>query len=192
MAISLLPTIWMPENNDRSSLGAISGDLRCGPPKSGAMTNNCATWWSRREMKTYPIWRNDGSLLAFEIENAYIAPRTAGRVLRRVPLLTNVRIRRLFSGATDDRVWFVYREVPFVMSEPYGDSTVYSIGPESTSTVIDAIELERAFAAHRLGLVREICGDLISFRLIALLAPKKLALLLGVGLLVWLMERAFW
>jgi hypothetical protein len=70
---------------------------------------------------------------AFEVENVYVTPSRAATVLRSVDGVSDMRQRSLFRGPTDVHVRFQYRGVPFVIWEPYADSSRYWIGPENES-----------------------------------------------------------
>ncbi len=76
-------------------------------------------------MKTYPIRRPDGSLHAFEIGNTFMSMGAIKRVLRSVDGVSS--LNRQFRS--DDRLTFVFDGAPWVVHEPWGDSSRYWIGP---------------------------------------------------------------
>lgn len=117
-------------------------------------------------MKTYPVLAKDGSKsAAFEVENAYIGLRTISRLLGQVAGVTEVRPRQLFSGADDVHVEFKYMGTPFIVWEPYGDSSRYWIGPkEGTEASSECAALERVFSGYRPPLYRSIIGDVLTLR----------------------------
>ena len=97
-------------------------------------------------MRTERIVREDGSLLAFEITSAWLTFRPLFRILRSVSGVSDVR-RQYFK---DDRVSFKFNGEPFVVYEPWGDSSRYWIGPVDTKTsVANAEPLWRAFDTHK-------------------------------------------
>lgn len=114
-------------------------------------------------MKTYPTKSDDGRLYAFEVENVYIGSRRIAQILRTVPGVSGVRVRRLFSSPSEARVFFRYLDWDYVVWEPYGDSSRYWFGPagdENTAISID--DIEAAFKKYKLPVVRKVVGDLVS------------------------------
>ncbi len=121
-------------------------------------------------MKTYPTRSDDNRLYAFEVENAYIGSGKIADILKGISDVTDVRVKRPFSSPSDARVFFRYRGNPYVVWEPYGDSSRYWFGPEGEedkSLSID--EIERAFKDYRLPFARKIVGDLVSLNFKSLL-----------------------
>jgi hypothetical protein len=119
-------------------------------------------------MKTYPILTKDGSrTFAFEVENVYIAPAAAARLLAEVDGVTDVELRKIFSKSSDVHVEFRYLGQPYIMWEPYGDSSRYWVGPrDEVSDVGDITALETAFQQYRPTLHRALLGDLLTLRFI--------------------------
>lgn len=118
-------------------------------------------------MRTYPIVDKESTFpFAFEIENAYIWPRGVAEVLREVDGVSNVRVRRAFSQWDDIHVWFDYMNREFIVFEPYGDSSRYLIGPrEAELKDIDVRSIEAAFRRYRPPFLRQLVGDVLTFRL---------------------------
>lgn len=117
-------------------------------------------------MRTYPVLTKDGSKsAAFEVENVYIGLRTISRLLRQVAGVTEVRPRQLFSGADDVHVEFKYMGTPFIVWEPYGDSSRYWIGPKDGAEAgAEGAALEQIFSSYRPPLYRSIIGDVLTLR----------------------------
>ena len=110
-----------------------------------------ATCGVTHHMRTYPILRDDGTVLAFEITSAWVTFIPLFRILRSVPGVTDVK-RQYFR---DDRVAFKLHGVPFVVNEPWGDSSRYWVGPEDpTESPPDIRPLHQAFFQYRGPLVR--------------------------------------
>lgn len=114
-------------------------------------------------MRTYPLRRDDGTIYAVEIENVYAGPWALAKVLRSLPEVGAVRVRRVFVESTDARVFFTFQGEPFVVWEPFGDNSRYWIGPEGDSDQ-DLVDLERAIASYKPSLVRRVIGDIMSLR----------------------------
>jgi hypothetical protein len=102
-------------------------------------------------LKTYPIRRDDGSLHAFEIRNTFISMGAIRRILRSVDGVSS--IKRQFRS--DDRLTFNFNGVPWVVHEPWGDSSRYWVGPtEAKNHGFDVAPIYDAFARYRSPLVR--------------------------------------
>jgi hypothetical protein len=102
-------------------------------------------------MKTYPLRRQDGSLLAFEITSAWVTFRPLYGILRSVQGVTDVK-RNWFK---DDRVTFKFHGEPFVINEPWGDNSRYWLGPENAeASTRDITSLHDAFQRYE-GLISQ-------------------------------------
>jgi hypothetical protein len=99
----------------------------------------------RIEMKTYPIWREDGNLRAVEVTSAWLTYRPRNRLLRSVADVTEVK-REWFG---DDRIIFKHHGEPFVVWEAYGDSNRFWIGPKNPPSTFDPGPLYRAFQEYQ-------------------------------------------
>jgi hypothetical protein len=121
-----------------------------------------------KSMKTYPILTKDRSrAFAFEVENIYISPATAAYLVTAVDGVANVELRKAFSKSSDVHVEFQYRGQPYVVWEPYGDSSRYWVGPkEETNDVGDITALEAVFRRYRPPLHRALLGDVLTLRFI--------------------------
>jgi hypothetical protein len=96
-------------------------------------------------MKTYPIFRDNGSLRGFEISNTWLSFRSLFNILRSVAGVTEVQRIRL----GDDRVSFLFLGVPCVVHEPFGDNGRYWIGAEEAANTLDITALHLAFQSHQ-------------------------------------------
>ena len=97
-------------------------------------------------MKTYPIKRDDGTMLAFEVTSTWVLFAPLLRILTSVEGVTDVARQRF----KDDRVTFRFHGQPFVVNDRYGDNSRYWIGPgEPNSCRADAQPLERAFSQYK-------------------------------------------
>ena len=102
-------------------------------------------------VKTYPIKRPDGSLLAFEITSAWVTFRSMFRILRSVEGVTNVR-RKWFN---EDHATFLYLGEPCIIWEPWGDSDRYWVGPkEAATSKLEITPVHTAFQQHKGALER--------------------------------------
>lgn len=98
-------------------------------------------------MKTYPIFRPDGSLRGFEITSSWFTFRPMLKLLRSVPGVTDVR-RNWFK---DDRVTFKFHGKAAVVNEPWGDNSRYWVGLEDpdASIDLDIASIHEAFRRYR-------------------------------------------
>ena len=116
-------------------------------------------------METFPIFDKDkGFPFAFEIENAFISAVWACKVLSKIPSVTVVRANG-FPMFEEIRAEFLFREKPYVISEPFGDNSRYWIGPKDPSLVHDDVtDLEQAFRSYRVTLFEWLIGNLLTLR----------------------------
>lgn len=125
-------------------------------------------------MKTYSIKNEQGQCWAFEIENAYIRPRTIAALLAGVRGIADLRLRKPFSSPSDIHLRFRYRDREFVVWEPYGDNSRYWIGPaDEEDTSIDATDLRAVFDRYAPPLSVKIFGDVITLNLRSLFHREK-------------------
>ena len=97
-------------------------------------------------MKTHPILRADGTMLAFEVTSAWISFRPLCKILRSVDGVTEIR-RSYFN---EDRLNFLFCGLPFVVNEPWGDNSRYWIGPkEPDNCSIDVGSINQAFKEYK-------------------------------------------
>lgn len=120
-------------------------------------------------MKTYPVLTKEKARSsAFEIENAYIAVSTIAQLLQQIAGVTEVQPRKALSGSSDVHVEFKYLGRPYIVWEPYGDSSRYWIGPkEGVEAGGDSTAIEQAFERYQPSLYRKIIGNVLTLRFIA-------------------------
>jgi hypothetical protein len=92
------------------------------------------------------MFREDGTLHAFEVTSSWTTFRPLYAILESIPGVTDVR-RQLYK---DDRIAFLYHGVPFVVHEPFGDTSRYLIGPNDVAGLSGNIEpIHDAFRRYR-------------------------------------------
>ena len=94
-------------------------------------------------MKTYPLFSDDKQY-AFEIENTYISLFQVKLFLSKHPEVSEVRSKKLFQ-ATDDRMWFIFKDTEYVLHEPFGDNSRFWIGPVNEKETSLVFEVEKIF-----------------------------------------------
>jgi hypothetical protein len=126
-------------------------------------------------METYPVLSKDKARSsAFEVENAYIAVSTIAQLLQQVEGVTEVQPRKKLSGSSDVHVEFKYLGQPYIVWEPYGDSSRYWIGPkDGVEAGGDSTAIEQVFKRYRPPLYRTIIGNVITLRFITRLATRN-------------------
>lgn len=127
------------------------------------------------EMKTYPLLAKDGVRpFAFEVENIYLSPGTIAHLVAEVAGVTDVVQRKMFSKSSDVHVEFKYHGQPYMVWEPYGDSSRYWIGPKGEANgASDIGALETVFMRYRPPLHRLLIGDVLTLRFITRLFGEK-------------------
>lgn len=118
-------------------------------------------------MQTYPITDEAGNLVAFEIENVYIRPGTMAYLLSQQSDVADIRERKLFSGDDELRLAFKYKEIPFVVAEPFGDSSRYWIGPKGdldASISGELRTLREIIESYQPPFFIKLLGDLVTFK----------------------------
>ncbi len=117
-------------------------------------------------MKTELFRHKDtGTLVSFAIENAYINTRTIASLLSQIDGVTQLRRRRLFGNWEGDHVRFLYRGAEYVVHEPYGDSSEYSIEAKHETDALDIGAIHQVFDNYQPPLLRQIIGDIVSLRI---------------------------
>ena len=88
-------------------------------------------------MKTYPMYREDGKLHAFEFPNSRITVRRLRRLIEVVPGVTDVA---LFGPSGENRIRFKLGTIQCVVWEPFGDNDRFWVGPSEPQ--VDFPDLE--------------------------------------------------
>ena len=116
-------------------------------------------------VNTYPEPSETGSPHPwFEIENSFISLRTIAGVLSATDGVSEVRVRRLFSKWRNIHVWFKYYGEPFIVEEPWGDSSRYLIGPEDRTSTTDTDAVRDSFRNYSPPPFYETLGDILTLR----------------------------
>lgn len=114
---------------------------------------------------TYPILNDGGQPFAFEVENIYLTLSKAAAVLRSVQGVSDIQQRGLFRRPMDVHLRFRYCGEPFVVWEPYGDSSRYWIGPDEPAQLHPDIgALQTAFDLYRPPFLLRALGNLITLK----------------------------
>ncbi len=120
-------------------------------------------------MRVHKLSREDGRLIAFEIENFYIRPSKIAVLLCAIDGTSNIVLRKPFSSSSDVHLEFKYRDEDFMVWEPYGDNSRYWIGSKQEESSIDISPLVAAFENYHPPLIIKILGDIIHLNFKALM-----------------------
>jgi hypothetical protein len=80
-------------------------------------------------MKVYDLKNEEGKTFAFEISNLFVGRQGVVRTVRKIPQATLHKLPKLFSGE-DVFCEFEVDGCMFEVSEDWGDSSRYWIGPK--------------------------------------------------------------
>jgi hypothetical protein len=81
-------------------------------------------------MQVHSLVRPDGQrAYAFEVSSSWSVFRPIVSVLESVPGVTDVRRGGHIMSGDENRAYFLFHGVPFVVWEPFGDNSRYWIGP---------------------------------------------------------------
>ena len=96
-------------------------------------------------MKTWPQYRDDGSLAGFEITSSWVTFRPLFNILRSVEGVTNIQRHRF----DEHRITFLMHGEPIAIWEPWGDSSRYFVVPTDDESELDLDSLHEAFKRHK-------------------------------------------
>ena len=96
-------------------------------------------------MKTWPQYRDDGSLVAFEITSSWVTFRPLFKILRSVDGVTNIQRNRF----DDHRITFQMHGEPIAIWEPWGDNSRYLVAPTNDESTINLESLHESFKRHK-------------------------------------------
>ena len=111
------------------------------------LTPKCSLLRALTVMKTYPEYREDGTLHSFEVTSMWLTLRPLFSILNSISGISDVK-RNWFK---DDRITFKYFGQDGVVNEPWGDSSRYWIGLSSANETNEpSIEpIEKAFREYQ-------------------------------------------
>ena len=116
-------------------------------------------------MTTYSILDSAERLLAFEIENVYLTVSKAAALLQSVDGVSDIERRQLFRKPMDVHIRFRFRGVPFIVWEPYGDSSRYWIGPaDKEQAHPNVADLQATFDRYEPPFVLRALGYIVSLK----------------------------
>jgi hypothetical protein len=86
------------------------------------------------KMETHKITYEDGNLFAFEISSTWCSRRKAVSIIERLNNVEITKRPKWFSFKGQDVFCeFNYKDISYLIEEPWGDSSRYWIGPEEKS-----------------------------------------------------------
>ena len=96
-------------------------------------------------MKTWPQYREDGSLASFEITSSWVTFRLLFKILTSVEGVTNIQRNRF----DEHRITFQIHGEPIAIWEPWGDSSRYLVVSTDDESAVSFDSLHEAFERHR-------------------------------------------
>jgi hypothetical protein len=117
-------------------------------------------------MNTRQIKNAQGIIYAIEVDMRYAGVRTLAQLIGSALGVSNVNVRKPFSRSGDTRATFLFHGVECVITEPWGDSSEYWIGPahEGEKTP-DMSPIEQRLKDYKPPIYRKVLGDLLTMNL---------------------------
>ena len=103
-------------------------------------------------MKTYPIYLEDNTMVAFEVDSGYITIKQIKELFtKKTSAIGFSRKDRFARRKYDCHIFFKYKDKEFGVIEPFGDNSRYWIGPLEgiDESDIDVTELESSVRSYR-------------------------------------------
>lgn len=97
-------------------------------------------------MTVYDIKDSDGRVVAFQVENLGLWRRSACKLAARIPGCRIAKGPRFLSWFREDEFCqFKIGEVTFAIAEPFGDNSLYWVGPQPLRWVPEIALVRQAF-----------------------------------------------
>jgi hypothetical protein len=104
----------------------------------------------------------EGKVIGVQVDNAYISVGHIAAVLSRVPGVSDLRKRRLFSRSNGTHIKFNFHGVPFLVHEPFADNSRYWIVAEDPKEIHEVLPLLDALRRYKPSWLAMAAGQLIS------------------------------
>jgi hypothetical protein len=96
-------------------------------------------------MKTWPQYREDGSLASFEITSSWVTFRPLFKILKSVEGVTDIQRNRF----DEHRITFLMHGESIAILEPWGDSSRFLVVPADDESAVSLDSLHEAFERHK-------------------------------------------
>lgn len=114
-------------------------------------------------MKTRQTKSTQGLVHAVKVDMGYAGVRTLAQLVSSVPGVSNVNVRKPFSRSGDMRATFLFHGIEYSITEPWGDSSEYWIGPAHESgNAPDMSPVEQRLKDYKPPIHRKVLGDLLT------------------------------
>jgi hypothetical protein len=134
-------------------------------------------------MRTYAVFDKAGVRSpVFQLPAAYIRPSTIAALLSEADGVSDLQSRKMFAMTADIHVRFNFFGRPYIVWEPFADSSRYWVGPADMvvgepdvpklERPEDIERLELPFKRHRPPIVLKLFGDLVSLNFKGLFRRK--------------------
>lgn len=114
-------------------------------------------------MKARLLRDTQNRLYAVEVDMGYASVRMLARVIGATSGVSDMKVRRPFSGSGNVRASFRFQGADYVIMEPFGDSSEYWIGPaEEGGGAGDMTAIARNIEGFKPSRYRQILGGLVN------------------------------
>lgn len=120
-------------------------------------------------MKTYPIKDDKGQLVALEVDMVYCGLRNLLSIIASSEGVSGAAIGTGRSADADVRATFQYQGDDYVVTEPFGDSSRYWVGPVERNVRRDISATEGRMKDFQPPALRRIVGGLVTLDFATLL-----------------------
>lgn len=120
-------------------------------------------------MKTYPIKDDKRQLVALEVDMVYCGLRNLLSVIASSEGVSGAAIGKGLSAGADVRATFQYQGDDYVVTEPFGDSSRYWVGPVERNVRRDISAIEGRLKDFQPSALRRIVGGLVTLDFATLL-----------------------
>lgn len=120
-------------------------------------------------MKTYPIRDERGQAFALEVDIVSCGLRNLLKVIASSDGVSSVARGKGHSGGADVRATFQYRGDEYVVTEPFGDSSRYWVGPTERHVSHDISVIDERLKDFRPSILRRLVGGLLTLNFAAML-----------------------
>lgn len=120
-------------------------------------------------MNTYPIRDESGQPFAVEVDMVYCGLRNLLSVIASSEGVSGAAIGKRGSAGADVKATFQYQGHDYVVTEPFGDSSRYWIGPVERNVRLDITAIEGRLKDFQPSALRRIVGGLITLDFATLL-----------------------
>ena len=122
-----------------------------------------------RSMNTVILAIDQGKIYSFSFENAYVTLGITRNILMNNPEISNIKLFRWSLTSGDKRITFRFRDIDYVIYEPFGDNSDYFVEPvDSKLGEVDLTDIQLLFEEYKPPILLKLVGDIISLKFITI------------------------